>query len=72
MSDNITFNLASAGYSVSKYLPFGPIRDVIPYLMRRAQENSSINGQTSRELLLIKSELRRRKAKATKAKREGA
>ncbi len=61
MSDNITFNLAKAGYSVSKYLPFGPIRDVIPYLMRRAQENSSINGQTSRELLLIKSELRRRK-----------
>lgn len=66
MSDNITFNLAKAGYSVSKYLPFGPIRDVIPYLMRRAQENSSINGQTSRELLLIKSELRRRKAKKIK------
>lgn len=63
MSDNITFNLANAGYSVSKYLPFGPIRDVIPYLMRRAQENSSINGQTSRELLLIKSELKRRKSK---------
>ena len=60
MSDNITFNLAKAGYSVSKYLPFGPIRDVIPYLMRRAQENSSMNGQTSRELLLIKSELNRR------------
>lgn len=66
MSDNITFNLAKAGYSVSKYLPFGPIRDVIPYLMRRAQENSSMNGQTSRELLLIKSELNRR-AKAAKA-----
>ena len=66
MSDNITFNLAKAGYSVSKYLPFGPIRDVIPYLMRRAQENSSMNGQTSRELLLIKSELNRR-AKVTKA-----
>ena len=61
MSDNITFNLASAGYSVSKYLPFGPIRDVIPYLMRRAQENSSINGHTSRELMLIKKELERRK-----------
>ena len=71
MSDNITFNLASAGYSVSKYLPFGPIREVIPYLMRRAQENSSINGQTIRELLLIKLELRRRTkvAKAAKAAR---
>jgi proline dehydrogenase len=68
MSDNITFNLAKNGYSVSKYLPFGPIRDVIPYLMRRAQENSSINGQTSREVLLIKSELKRR-AKAAKAKK---
>ena len=69
MSDNITFNLAKAGYSVSKYLPFGPIRDVIPYLMRRAQENSSINGQTSREVILIRSELRRRTkvAKAAKA-----
>ncbi|MGN6618499.1 MAG: proline dehydrogenase family protein [Ilyomonas sp.] len=61
MSDNITFNLAKEGYSVSKYLPFGPIRDVIPYLMRRAQENSSINGQTSRELVLINKELKRRK-----------
>jgi len=63
MSDNITFNLAKAGYSVSKYLPFGPIRDVIPYLMRRAQENSSMNGQTSRELMLINKELKRRKGK---------
>ena len=70
MSDNITFNLAKAGYSVSKYLPFGPIRDVIPYLMRRAQENSSINGQTSRELLLIKSELKRRKVKTLAQKRQ--
>ena len=70
MSDNITFNLAKAGYSVSKYLPFGPIRDVIPYLMRRAQENSSINGQTSRELLLIKSELKRRKVKTAAQKRQ--
>jgi len=71
MSDNITFNLAQAGYSVSKYLPFGPIRDVIPYLMRRAQENSSMNGQTSREVILIKSELRRRNkvAKAAKSKK---
>jgi proline dehydrogenase len=61
MSDNITFNLAKEGFSVSKYLPFGPIRDVIPYLMRRAQENSSVSGQTGRELLLIKKELARRK-----------
>ncbi|MEO6540923.1 MAG: proline dehydrogenase family protein [Ferruginibacter sp.] len=61
MSDNITFNLARWGCSVSKYLPFGPIRDVIPYLMRRAQENSSVSGQTGRELGLIKKELRRRK-----------
>jgi proline dehydrogenase len=60
MSDNITFNLAKAGCPVSKYLPFGPIRDVIPYLMRRAQENSSVKGQTGRELGLIKKELRRR------------
>ena len=63
MSDNITFNLAKAGCSVSKYLPFGPIKDVIPYLMRRAQENSSVSGQTGRELLLIKKELKRRKEK---------
>lgn len=61
MSDNITFNLAKEGCSVSKYLPFGPIRDVIPYLMRRAQENSSMSGQTGRELVLIKRELKRRK-----------
>src|SRR6185312_11151768 len=60
MSDNITFNLAKAGCSVSKYLPFGPIKDVIPYLMRRAEENSSLSGQTGRELGLIRKELRRR------------
>jgi len=61
MSDNITFNLAKSGCSVSKYLPFGPIKDVVPYLMRRAQENSSVAGQTGRELGLIKKELKRRK-----------
>ena len=61
MSDNITFNLAHAGCSVSKYLPFGPINDVIPYLMRRAQENTSVKGQTGRELGLIKKELERRR-----------
>ena len=60
MSDNITFNLAAAGCAVSKYLPFGPIQDVVPYLMRRAQENSSVSGQTGRELGLIRKELKRR------------
>ena len=63
MSDPISFNMAKEGYNVSKYLPFGPIKDVIPYLMRRAEENSSVNGQTSRELLFIRHELARRKAK---------
>ncbi len=62
MSDNITFNLAKAGCLVSKYLPFGPIKDVVPYLMRRAQENSSVAGQTGRELGLIKKEISRRSA----------
>ena len=61
MSDNITFNLSKQGCNVSKYLPFGPIKDVVPYLMRRAQENSSVSGQTGRELSLIKRELVRRK-----------
>jgi proline dehydrogenase len=63
MSDNITFNLASAGFNASKYLPFGPIKDVIPYLMRRAQENSSVSGQTGRELSLINKEIKRRRLK---------
>jgi proline dehydrogenase len=63
MSDNITFNLAKAGCSVSKYLPFGPIKDVVPYLMRRAQENTSVGGQTSRELNLIEKEIKRRSKK---------
>jgi proline dehydrogenase len=62
MSDNITFNLAHAGCNVSKYLPFGPIKDVLSYLMRRAQENTSVKGQTGRELALIKRELKRRKS----------
>ena len=60
MSDNITFNLAKEGCNVTKYLPFGPLKDVIPYLMRRAQENSSVSGQTGRELSLIKKEIKRR------------
>ena len=63
MSDHITFNLAKAGCSVSKYLPFGPIEDVIPYLMRRAEENSSLSGQTGRELALINKEIIRRRMK---------
>ena len=65
MSDHITFNLAKAGYSVSKYLPFGPIEDLVPYLLRRAQENSSVAGQTGREVSLIKKELQRRQNEYT-------
>jgi proline dehydrogenase len=61
MSDNISFNLAHDGYNVSKYLPYGPVADVVPYLMRRAQENTSVKGQTGRELNLINKELKRRK-----------
>lgn len=60
MSDNITFNLAKAGFRVSKYLPYGSVEDVIPYLLRRAQENSSVAGQTGRELFLLASEMKRR------------
>jgi proline dehydrogenase len=62
MSDNISFNLAHDDYNVAKYLPYGPVKDVIPYLMRRAQENTSVAGQTGRELMLINRELKRRKA----------
>jgi proline dehydrogenase len=62
MSDNITFNLAKAGYRVTKYVPYGPVKDVIPYLMRRAQENTSVAGQTGRELSLINKERIRRKS----------
>ena len=61
MSDNLTFNLAAAGHHVVKYLPFGPVQDVLPYLFRRAEENTSIAGQTSRELSLINAELQRRR-----------
>ncbi|KAB2810292.1 proline dehydrogenase family protein [Phaeocystidibacter luteus] len=61
MSDHISFNLAASGFNVVKYLPFGPVRDVMPYLIRRAEENTSVRGQTGRELGLIKAELRRRK-----------
>jgi proline dehydrogenase len=61
MSDHISFNLAKKGYNVAKYLPFGPVRDVMPYLIRRAEENTSVAGQTNRELELIKKERIRRK-----------
>ncbi len=61
MSDNMSFNLAHEGYHVAKYLPYGPVQDVLPYLMRRAQENTSVAGQTGRELLLINKEIKRRK-----------
>lgn len=63
MSDNISYNLAAHGYNVAKYLPFGPVRDVMPYLIRRAEENTSVAGQTSRELNLLKTERERRKLK---------
>ncbi len=61
MSDHITFNLAKAGYNVSKYIPFGPVKDVMPYLIRRAEENTSVAGQTTRELTLLSKETKRRK-----------
>ena len=61
MSDNISFNLANAGYNVSKYLPFGPVESTLPYLARRAEENTAIAGQMSKELEIIEKERRRRK-----------
>jgi proline dehydrogenase len=62
MSDNISYNLANAGYNVVKYVPYGPVEKVMPYLGRRAEENSSVAGQSSRELEMIKKEMARRKA----------
>ena len=61
MSDNISFNLAHEGFNVAKYLPYGPVKDVMPYLIRRAEENTSVAGQTNRELDLITKEKKRRK-----------
>ena len=61
MSDHISYNLSIKGYNVAKYVPFGPVRDVMPYLIRRAEENTSVAGQTSRELNLLKTERKRRK-----------
>jgi len=64
MSDHISFNLANEGYNVAKYVPFGPVRSVLPYLIRRTEENTSIAGQTGRELSLILKEMNRRKLKS--------
>lgn len=61
MSDNISFNLAHEGFNVTKYVPYAAVRDVLPYLIRRAEENTSVAGQTSRELRMLKSEMDRRK-----------
>ncbi len=61
MSDHVSFNLAASGYNASKYMPYGPVKEVIPYLIRRAQENTSVAGQMGRELKLLKEEVRRRK-----------
>ena len=61
MSDHISFNLGVLGYNIAKYIPFGPVKDVMPYLIRRAEENTSVAGQTSRELSLLKKEKERRK-----------
>lgn len=62
MSDHISFNLAHLGYNVAKYVPFGPVKDVLPYLIRRAEENTSVAGQTGRELMLLTKEKARRKS----------
>lgn len=62
MSDNLSFNLSKEGYNVAKYLPYGPVKVTIPYLMRRAQENTAMAGQTSRELQMVVQEMKRRKA----------
>ena len=60
MSDNLTFNLAQAGFNVAKYVPYGPVRDVVPYLIRRAEENSSVTGDMTREHKLVLEEMKRR------------
>ena len=61
MSDNISYVMADAGYNVAKYLPYGPVKYVMPYLIRRAQENTSVGGQSSRELTMLREEMKRRK-----------
>jgi len=66
MSDNISFNLADAGYCVTKYVPYAPVNKVLPYLIRRAEENTSMAGQTGRELRMIEQEVNRRKLSKVK------
>jgi proline dehydrogenase len=61
MSDNISYTLAGLGFNIAKYVPYGPVFSVMPYLVRRAAENTSVAGQTSRELRLISAERKRRK-----------
>ncbi|MEP2023501.1 MAG: proline dehydrogenase family protein [Reichenbachiella sp.] len=61
MSENLSYTLANEGYNIAKYVPYGPVAKVLPYLMRRAEENTSIAGQSSRELTLVKKEIARRK-----------
>ncbi|MEM9361557.1 MAG: proline dehydrogenase family protein [Bacteroidota bacterium] len=61
MSDHITYNLSASGYNAAKYVPYGPVKDVMPYLIRRAEENTSVAGQTTRELNLLQKEKKRRK-----------
>lgn len=68
MSDNLSYNLANAGYNVAKYVPYGPVESVLPYLLRRAAENTAIAGQSSREFNLIKKEMERRKKEKKPAK----
>ncbi len=70
MSDHISYNLAKKGYNAAKLVPFGPVKEVVPYLIRRAQENTSVKGQTGRELSLLEEERKRRKGEPTKATRE--
>ena len=61
MSDHITFNLAKMGLQAAKYVPYGPVEAVVPYLIRRAEENTSVAGESGRELELLRSEIHRRK-----------
>src|SRR5690606_11634609 len=69
MSEHISYNLAKKGYNVAKLVPFGPVREVVPYLIRRAEENTSVKGQTGRELSLLYEERKRRNGKVMKSNR---